>query len=177
MSKKGFTLIEMLIVIGILGVLATTLLLAINPAEAQKKSRDTKRLKDLATLQTILDEYISDGNPFTGSCLTSATGCVSSTSGTSTQACGSANWLGIDVCKYVQTVPVDPNNGQTRTFVSAGTTTVQTAAYRGIVTGSDYKLGVRQESTANRDKVTADGGVNVSWVEAGSNITGLLIAQ
>ena len=47
---KGFTLLELLIVIAIIAVLSVILVLVLNPAETLKKSRDTQRMSDLSTL-------------------------------------------------------------------------------------------------------------------------------
>ncbi len=58
-KAKGFTLLELLIVIAILAVLSVTLVLVLNPAESLKKSRDTQRLSDLATLKTALGLYLT----------------------------------------------------------------------------------------------------------------------
>ncbi len=56
----GFTLLELLIVIGILAVLASVTFIAINPAEQLKKTRDSNRLSDLATLNSALSIYLTD---------------------------------------------------------------------------------------------------------------------
>ncbi|MBI5466166.1 MAG: type II secretion system protein [Candidatus Kerfeldbacteria bacterium] len=56
-GKKGFTLLELLIVIAILAILGTVLVLVLNPAETLKKSRDTQRISDMATLKTALALY------------------------------------------------------------------------------------------------------------------------
>lgn len=58
-KSKGFTLLELLIVIAILAILSVTLVLVLNPAESLKKSRDTQRMSDLATLKTALGLYIT----------------------------------------------------------------------------------------------------------------------
>jgi len=61
-SKKnlvGFTLLELLIVIGILAILSTTMILVINPAEILKKARDSQRISDLNTLKSAIAYYIT----------------------------------------------------------------------------------------------------------------------
>lgn len=66
-SKKGFTLIELLIVIAILAVLMSVVVIAINPAEMLKKSRDTRRVSDLDGLRTALNLYLSEDKDFANS--------------------------------------------------------------------------------------------------------------
>ena len=56
----GFTLLELLIVIGIMVILGTVLVLVLNPAETLKKSRDNQRMTDMATLKTALGLYLTD---------------------------------------------------------------------------------------------------------------------
>src|SRR3989344_8558415 len=58
--QKAFTLVELLIVIGIIEILAVILLVTLNPAEAQRKARDAKRIKDAGTLQVILEQAVAD---------------------------------------------------------------------------------------------------------------------
>ncbi len=55
--KKGFTLLELLIVIAIIAILAVIIFLVISPSELLKKSRDSQRMSDLATLKTALSFY------------------------------------------------------------------------------------------------------------------------
>lgn len=58
-NKKGFTLLELLIVIAIIAVLSVILILVLNPAETLKKSRDAQRISDLNTLKTALGLYVT----------------------------------------------------------------------------------------------------------------------
>lgn len=58
-EAKGFTLLELLIVIAILAILSVTLVLVLNPAESLRKSRDTQRMSDLSTLKTALGLYMT----------------------------------------------------------------------------------------------------------------------
>lgn len=84
-SKKGFTLLELLIVITILAVLSVAVVIIINPAETIKKARDTQRISDLATLKTAISLYTSSvANPFLGS--TTANTACQTTQGTNDAA-------------------------------------------------------------------------------------------
>ncbi len=62
MKKKAFTLIELLIVIAIIGLLATLSVIALNNARA--KSRDAKRMADVKQMQTALELYFNDAQSY-----------------------------------------------------------------------------------------------------------------
>jgi prepilin-type N-terminal cleavage/methylation domain-containing protein len=57
-NRKGFTLVELLVVISILGILATIGLVAFSSAQA--RGRDTQRKSDLKQISTALELYYSD---------------------------------------------------------------------------------------------------------------------
>lgn len=62
--KKGFTLIEILIIITIIAVLATLTIYFLNPFEISKRNRDLQRLKDLESLASAINTYLlSSNNP------------------------------------------------------------------------------------------------------------------
>ncbi len=58
-QTKGFTLLELLIVIAILAILAMALVLMLNPIESIRKSRDAQRISDLSSLKTALGLYMT----------------------------------------------------------------------------------------------------------------------
>jgi prepilin-type N-terminal cleavage/methylation domain-containing protein len=58
-SKRGFTLLELLIVISIIAILSLILIFALNPAEILRKARDTQRVSDLNTIKTALAVYVT----------------------------------------------------------------------------------------------------------------------
>lgn len=182
LTRKAFTLIELLIVIAIIGVLAVTVIMTLNPGEAQKKSRDVQRVKDATTLQAAIEQLIDSGVaiPTVDNSLGDVTGTATQIGAMSTDATGAtdcnASWFGagVDVCAFVNKVPIDPSNGLTRAASNgtSATATVPTQLfYRAIVataTGT-YEIGVRQESATNWTKMRQDGGEDNDWYEVFSN--------
>ena len=57
--KKGFTLIELLIVIAILAILATTVVLVLNPAQILAQARDAQRISDLSSIKSAIALYLA----------------------------------------------------------------------------------------------------------------------
>ena len=64
--SKGFTLLELLIVIAILAVLSTVVVLILDPAETIRKARDVQRISDLSTLKTAIILFIGEKGGGTG---------------------------------------------------------------------------------------------------------------
>jgi len=60
----GFTLVELLIVIALLGVLATAVLAAINPLEQANRARDAKYKSDASQLLAAIDRYFVSKDEF-----------------------------------------------------------------------------------------------------------------
>jgi len=58
-ASKGFTLIELLIVIAILAILATVVLLVINPVQMFAQARDSQRISDLGALSSATALYLT----------------------------------------------------------------------------------------------------------------------
>lgn len=56
-KNKGFTLLEMLVVIGLIGVILS--LGATSYSTTQKKARDSKRKSELRAIQSSLEQYYS----------------------------------------------------------------------------------------------------------------------
>lgn len=59
LSRAGFTMIELLVVISVIGVLSVAVLSSINPIEQINKGRDTRTRNDAAQLINAVDRYFS----------------------------------------------------------------------------------------------------------------------
>ena len=58
-NTKGFTLIELLIVVAILAILATIILIVINPVQMFAQARDSQRIYDMSTLSNATALYLT----------------------------------------------------------------------------------------------------------------------
>lgn len=60
MRKNAFTLLELLVVIGIIGILVA--LATVSYSSTQRSGRDTKRKQDMIAIQNALEQYYSATN-------------------------------------------------------------------------------------------------------------------
>ncbi|MFC1711956.1 type IV pilin protein, partial [Patescibacteria group bacterium] len=100
--KKGFSFIEILVVVTIIGVIAA--IGTVTYTSAQKKSRDGRRKKDLQSLRFAIEEYRAFNLEYPGE-----TCC----SGTLYSSCGSSNgidWLPADLQSEFPSGIKDPKN-------------------------------------------------------------------
>jgi prepilin-type N-terminal cleavage/methylation domain-containing protein len=61
-AEKGFTLIEILIVVAIIGILASVVLVGLGPV--QKQGRDARRVSDLRQVQNGLELYFNKNGSY-----------------------------------------------------------------------------------------------------------------
>jgi type II secretion system protein G len=54
---RGFTLIELMIVLAVIGILSGIAISVINPTAFQERSRDSRRKTDLSDVQGVLEMY------------------------------------------------------------------------------------------------------------------------
>lgn len=104
LNFEGFTLVEILIAIAVLGVMATTFIMILNPFLQFKKANDAKRKSDLRQITTLLNEYYNDNQKFppAGACQCGTECYIDSRTG--------GAWIADLVPKYTNSLPVDPTN-------------------------------------------------------------------
>lgn len=109
-SLKGFTLIEVLIVIAIIGILAAVTIVAINPARQFAQARNSQRSSGVNTILNAVWQYAVDNS---GNLPASITGLTANTMTEICQtgaACGSFVDLSVLTNNelYLVSLPVDP---------------------------------------------------------------------
>lgn len=111
-SSKGFTLIEILVVIGIIAILAAVVLVAINPARQFAQARDAQRSSNLNTILNAVGQRMADNKGiFNGVGIDGKT-CPTLPSGSTVidNAAGSGIDLSCLAPTYVPSLPLDPSN-------------------------------------------------------------------
>lgn len=108
--RRAFTLVELLIVIGILGILYAVSVFFLDPATLKKKARDAQRIVDLFSLQTAIEAYVADGGtpPDTDGAFRQSDQAVVA-NGNLTKADGTG-WLSANLTARLERLPIDPLN-------------------------------------------------------------------
>lgn len=122
-KKRGFTLIEILVVIGIIAVLATIVIVAINPARQFAQARNTQRESNVSTLLNAIGQRIADNkglfrSPTDGTCaavmdVTVTTSVIGVANGGLSATVGGIPFLDLRPClvpTYISELPTDPGN-------------------------------------------------------------------
>jgi prepilin-type N-terminal cleavage/methylation domain-containing protein len=95
-NKKGFTLIEFLIVIGIMVLLSAILVISISPGQQMQKARDNKREAHISAIYLALIEYKSKEGDYPA--------CVGTTESDASSCSGDLN------PDYIFETPEDPDS-------------------------------------------------------------------
>ena len=106
--RKGFTLIEILIVVAIIAILASVVLVGLGPT--QQAGRDARRLSDLRGVQTALELYFGKCGIYPGSATCVAGGPGADWSG----ATGLAGVL--NTVAGIKSFPSDPSSDRTYSY-------------------------------------------------------------
>lgn len=114
-SENGFTLIEILLVMGIIAILATVVIVAINPGRQFAQARNSQRTSNVNTLLNAIGQNIADNRGvFTcagaGAIPTTAT-IIRSSAGGGGGGSGGGSY-DIAAClspTYISAIPFDPN--------------------------------------------------------------------
>lgn len=164
-QTEGFTLIELLVVIAIIAILASVILIVINPIEINRKTRDALRLSDLASLQQAIIAATQDHKKTVQEllCFGVTPPCQGSSfpQSSTTRNSNGTGWVMVNFkdsgfLSY-PVLPIDPANNAFYhyTYYSDGT---------------EWEINTTLESDTYKSKMRIDGGDNDSKYEVGTNL-------
>lgn len=133
-SNSGFTLIEVLVVIGMIAILASVVLVAINPARQFRQGRDLQRSSNINAILSAVGQYTADHKGTVPAAITTDKKNISNSG---------ANLCADLVPTYLAALPVDPN-------VEGGPLATCPSSY-------DTGYRVMRDSMTGRITVTANG--------------------
>lgn len=111
-SEKGFTLLEILLVVAAMAILAAIIIIAINPGKQLADTRDSQRWTDV---QTILDAVYQYSVDHDGDLPDAITGSSTEICRTGASSCTDLIDLSVLTTNgtYLVAMPVDPGGGST----------------------------------------------------------------
>lgn len=154
----GFTLVELLVVIAIIVILAGAVLLAINPAQLLRESRDAQRVADMDTIAKGINLALADNEIQITAC---AANCTSATGTSVVDGTGYATFTVVGSAglgRFLARLPVDPTNVAPLIYT-----------YQGDATEQTFEINATLEATDNANVMATDGGDNALLYELGTD--------
>lgn len=140
MSKRSFTLVEVLVVAGIIGVVSSVAVL--NFSRIRARSRDQKRKADLLVVQTALELHFATNRTYP--ILATCGGSPVTPSGGVYYCSDPTNYVPTLAPQFIPVLPADPGKGlvsEHAKSVSSYCASQPSGGYFYATNGKDYKVG------------------------------------
>ncbi len=135
-SNRAFTLIEILLAIGIIAVLATVVVVSLDPISRFRDARDARRLSDIQSILSAVHQYVIDNQGAFPAGLDTTERQI----GTASSNCAIGGRCGVSgdgdcidlstsLERYLKDIPFDPSNGSdalTRYSISLNSNNITT---------------------------------------------------
>jgi prepilin-type N-terminal cleavage/methylation domain-containing protein len=145
MRSRGFTLIEILVVMGMVAILASVVLIAINPLRQFAQARSSQRISNVNTILNAIGNRIAENKGI----FNDSASCATPIPLTATaMGSGGYNIRPCLVPTYLSELPYDPTDGSNLCTTLTCTNTGESY---------DTKYTVAQDSTTGRITVCAPG--------------------
>lgn len=180
LHKKGFTLIELIIVIALIALLATTVILVINPVKIFQEARDSQRIADLGQMNSAMSLMLatSSAQPVLGpnavncyqnkvaqDCKSRYTPASTAATSNSSQLVDGTGWVPVHLgsSPAISAWPIDPKNDASL-FYSYAYDNSNTWEFTAKMESTRYKSG------GTDDVENTDGGNQAALFEVGTNV-------
>lgn len=137
--RNGFTIIEMIVVIVVIGILATIVMVSFGAV--QKSNRDSQRDRDVVEVQRALEKYYASNGVYP----TSATVC-----GSATAACDLSSLSSSLTPNYIATIPTAPSTPNYQYFAPSA---------------AAYGIEMNYESRPNCHRGVSNQSTNANWTQ------------
>lgn len=144
--SKAFTLIELVVVMGVLTILLAITLVAINPGRQFAQANDTQRKSDINAILNAVHQYAADNKGALPAGIDTTVRTICRAGGTVTCPANNVNLCTALVSTYIADIPRDPQDA-----VLDPTSPTSTCA----ATGYNTQYTIVQSASGNRITVSA----------------------